>query len=87
MRRGLTWTGDDQSPDIDPKLKDRIADLGSITLKVHRKHKGVLKAAGTTGSGWGWDELHEIGQVPEKALKGQALSHEITYEASTLPIF
>ncbi len=42
---------------------------------VHRKHKGVL-AAGVKGSGWDWDELGELGQVPEKALKGQALSHE-----------
>ncbi|KAI9874223.1 MAG: hypothetical protein M1830_010050 [Pleopsidium flavum] len=58
-----------------PDIKDRIAQLGTISLEVHRLHGGVYKEPGNSAYGWIWDELSELSTVSEKALKGHALSH------------
>lgn len=42
-------------------------------------HKGVYHPPGIKSSSWGWDELTELGTLPEKALKGQALSHSARF--------
>lgn len=71
----LNKAGDDQAESANTDLKLATAEVGTITLAVHRKTKGVLHKAGTRGSGWHWDELKELGTLPEKTLKGRALTH------------
>jgi len=58
---------------------DRTADIGTIVVELHRMHKGVYHPPGIKSSSWGWDELTELGTLPEKALKGQALSHSARF--------
>ncbi|KAI9874215.1 MAG: hypothetical protein M1830_010057 [Pleopsidium flavum] len=66
---------EDHPQNTDSDLKDRVVQLGTIRVEVHRVHGGVYREPGTSGSGWQWDELTELGTLPEKALKGHALSH------------
>lgn len=81
----LNKAGDDQAESANADLKLATAQIGTITLEVHRKTKGVLHEAGTRGSGWHWDELKELGTLPEKILKGQALTHSARCrEANTI---
>lgn len=74
----LSRSGDDQTQNPNSDLKVDAAKIGTITLKVHRMSKGVYHKPGTKGSA-GWDDLTELGTLPEKALKGQALSHCTRY--------
>ena len=78
----LNSAGDDetQNANIDPNLE--AARIGTITQEVHRKSKCVHHKPGATGFDWHWDELTDLGTFPEKALKGQALSHCARYNKS-----
>lgn len=76
----MTGVGDEHIQITNTDLKRDIATLGTITVEVYRRSKGIYHPPGTTGSSWQWDELAELGTLPEKALKGQALSHCTRYD-------
>ena len=79
QRSELSRAGDDQNQNANAELKVETAKIGIITLKVHRETGGVYHKPGTAGSASGLDETTELGTLPEKALKGQALSHCTRY--------
>ncbi len=80
----LTNAGDDQSEAATAKLKGRVAGVGTIALQAHRMHGGSLGPRGTDYGGR--IKLHELGTVPEKALKGQALSHSTRYDLEMVDV-
>ncbi|MCJ1364726.1 hypothetical protein MMC16_003842 [Acarospora aff. strigata] len=71
-------TGDDTSLVADARIKDQLAGVGTITLKIYRVHKGVFDPR--TPSTRTWGDLLELEILPEKALKGQALSHSTSLD-------
>ena len=82
LKPKLTRAGDDTSLVADARIKDQLAGVGTITLKIYRVHKGVFDPR--TPSTRTWGDLLELEILPEKALKGQALSHSTRYHDRTL---
>jgi hypothetical protein len=60
---------------MDDKVMQEIQAMGEISIKAHFVKN--LRSVATTNRSLG-PNLQEVGVLPEKALKGRALSHQIT---------
>ena len=62
---------DEPMSDTPEEVQEQIADLGCINVQLHR----VGDKSGHPTKGSGASNASNIGTIPEKALKGRALSH------------
>jgi hypothetical protein len=58
---------------LDKKMRKQLKELGEIAVEVHR-----VKIGDATGNNSGRELKGGIGSLPEKALKGRAISRKTT---------
>ena len=71
----LTYRGEDAVNTTDQNLKELISKLGVIRIEVHRS-----ETKGNHATSNGPENFAAMEPFPEKALKGQALSHRARYK-------
>lgn len=73
LDHSLTWPDDDDTLDIEESLKRTLQNVGSISLQVtwvsvinpgYYSDKDIIR------------DNSSVGTIPEKALKGRAVSHQ-----------
>ncbi|KAK8218486.1 hypothetical protein IWZ01DRAFT_155306 [Phyllosticta capitalensis] len=67
---------DESSEQLDEETKESVDALGEIVIKVFRVKVTSTPEPVTENSSKPFAKLHEDSEVPEKALKGRAVSHK-----------